>query len=530
MNVAVSGSGSTGSTAREAREPFEHLRSIVDALPVGVVLLARDDDGRVTTLAANAAYAELVGEQPSPGSTLQGLPFGFYRADRHCPLPRPELPGFRAMAGQTVRNEELHVRRADGTWRVVVSGAAPVRHGERVVGAVVVCQDITPLNEMEEALRRREQELRERDRRKEQFLAVLSHELRNPLAAIANAAHVLRQRLGRGLDSERPLAILDRQVRNATRILDDLLDLSRITHGKIQLRRERVRLDALVTSAVQANRAVGGQGEPALSVELPPSPVFVEADPTRIEQVVANLVGNAVKHTPAAGHIRVSVDVREGRARVRVADDGAGIEPELLPRVFEPFVQGDTSIGRARGGLGIGLTLVRDLVALHGGTVGVQSDGPGRGSEFAFELPSVRGEPVVPERAPQPEAAAPSAARKVLVVEDNPDVAETLAEFLRTLGHEVRVAPDGPAALGAVDEGAPDVVLLDIGLPGIDGYEVARRLRASAGGDRLFLVGLTGYGQAEDRARSSAAGFDLHLTKPIDLEVVGRLVAAAARG
>ncbi len=527
MDVACDG-GATSPRGSDPREAFEPLRSIIDVLPVGVVLLAREDDGRVTTLAANAEYSQIVGDPPPPGSMLQGLPFGFYRADRRKPLPRPELPGFRAMSGETVRDEELHVRRADGSWRVVVAGAAPVRRGEVVAGAVVVCPDITALNEMEEALRRSEQELRERDRRKEHFLAVLSHELRNPLAAIANATHVLRHRLGRRLDPERVLAILDRQVRNSTRILDDLLDVSRITHGKIQLRVERVRLDTLVTSAVQARRALGGEGEPALELELPRDAVFVDADPTRIEQVVANLIGNAVKHTPASGRIRVAVGARDGRARVTVADDGAGIDAKLLPRVFDPFVQGDTSVGRARGGRGIGLTLVRELVALHGGTVHARSGGPGRGSEFAFELPVARDVPAAAEPARSgPELSA--GGRKILVVEDNADAADTLAEYLGALGHDVRVAPDGRTALGAVAEGAPDVVLLDIGLPGIDGYEVARRLRARDGGARLLLVALTGYGQPEDRARSRAAGFDLHLTKPVDLDAVGRLVASAAR-
>jgi CheY-like chemotaxis protein/two-component sensor histidine kinase len=323
------------------------------------------------------------------------------------------------------------------------------------------------------------------------------------------------------------LAILDRQVRNSTRLLDDLLDISRITRGKIQLRRERVRLDALVASAIEAHRAVGGNGGPALSLELPPGPVFVDADPTRVEQVVVNLLGNAVKHTPPAGHVRIAVECRDGRARVRVSDDGSGIAPDLLPHVFEPFVQGDTSLSRSRGGLGIGLTLVRELVALHGGTVEATSDGPDRGSTFVVALPAVA--PEIAHDARRIRAVPPPARRKILVVEDNADAAETLAEFLTSRGHEVRIASDGSAALGALQQVIPEVVLLDIGLPGMDGYEVARRLRACACGDRLFLVALTGYGQAEDRARSREAGFDVHVTKPVDLDTVARLVANAAR-
>jgi len=523
MDDATSSAGSGSSPDPEAREAFEPLCSIIEALPVGVVLLAGNDAARVTTYACNAAYSSLVGDPPH-GSMLQGLPFGFYRADRRTALARAELPGFRAISGETVRDEELHVRRADGAWRVVVAGAAPVRQRTRIVGAVVVCQDITSLNDTEDALRRSEQELRERDRRKEQFIAEVSHELRNPLAAIANASHLLRHRLARGLDPSSALAILDRQVQNGTRILDDLLDVSRIARGKILLRRERLRLDALVASAVEAHRAVASNGGPAVSLDLPARPVFVEADPTRIEQVMANLLGNAVKHTPS-GHVRVAVDAGEGGVRVRVSDDGAGIAPGLLPKVFDPFVQGD----RTHGGLGIGLTLVRDLVTLHGGTVEARSDGPGRGSEFVVSLPALGD--TSSAVSPADAAADPGvvARRTVLVVEDNADAAETLAEFLSSRGHEVRVATDGAAALGAIEEGPPDLVLLDIGLPGMDGYEVARRLRAQERGDRPFLVALTGYGQAEDRARSRDAGFDLHLTKPVDLEAVARLVANAVR-
>jgi signal transduction histidine kinase/ActR/RegA family two-component response regulator len=381
-----------------------------------------------------------------------------------------------------------------------------------------------------EALRRANEELEAAAREKDGFLAMLAHELRNPLAGISNAARVIRLRAARGEDLERPLAMLDRQIRNGARLLDDLLDVSRLTRGLVDIRREPVRLDAVVASAVESQRALLDAAGHQLALELPDAPVVVSGDPTRLEQVVANLVHNAAKYTPERGHVRVTL-AREGDdAVVTVADDGAGIAPELLPRIFELFVQGETGLARSRGGLGLGLTLVKRLVELHGGTVTARSDGPRRGATFTVRLRAEVAEEGARAAAP---ALAHGRARgvraRVLVVEDNVDMAALLAEYLRRLGHDVRVANDGVGAMATLSAFTPDVALLDVGLPGMDGYELAGRLRARLG-DGALLVAVTGYGQESDRRRALAAGFARHLTKPVEPEQLAAVVASAAGG
>ncbi len=391
----------------------------------------------------------------------------------------------------------------------------PVRgdKGEvRWVGAVVL--DVSDRKRLMAELRRRADELAEADRRKDEFLAVLSHELRNPLAPIRNAVELLRGgEAGRG----RARDVIERQVAQLSRLVDDLLDVSRITRGKVTLRRERVSLSEVVARAVETVRPLIDARGHSLMVRVDAEPPRLDADPTRLEQVVANLLNNAAKYTGERGHITVRAGREGGEAVVRVRDTGAGIPADVLPHVFDLFRQADRTLDRSEGGLGIGLTLVKRLAELHGGRVEAHSDGPGRGSEFVVRLPLSAGPaPPAPPPAPRP---AP-AARRVLVVDDNADAADTLAALLHGRGHAVRVARDGDAALLAAREFGPEVVLLDIGLPGMDGYAVARALRAAPGGGGLRLVALTGYGRDEDRRRSSEAGFDEHLVKPVAPEVL----------
>jgi signal transduction histidine kinase/ActR/RegA family two-component response regulator len=380
-----------------------------------------------------------------------------------------------------------------------------------------------------EALRRANERLEAAAREKDGFLAMLAHELRNPLAAISSAARVIRLRAARGEDLDRPLAMLDRQVRNGARLLDDLLDVSRLTRGLVDLRREPVRLEAVVASAVESQRELIDAAGHRLELSLPDAPLVVSGDPTRLEQVVANLVHNAAKYTPERGHVRVSLSREGGDAVLTVADDGAGIPPELLPRIFELFVQGETGLARSRGGLGLGLTLVKRLVELHGGVVSARSEGRGCGSAFTVRLAAL---PAHEVSAPAAGGGAASRAAghgaRVLVVEDNLDAAALLAEYLRVLGHEVRVANDGAGAIATLAAFTPDVALLDVGLPGMDGYELAGRLRARLG-DAVQIVAVTGYGQESDRRRALQAGFARHLTKPVAPEELAELVAAAAR-
>ncbi len=371
------------------------------------------------------------------------------------------------------------------------------------------------------------QALQNAGRHKDQFLAMLSHELRNPLSAIANAVSVMRLRLAQGQGLEDPLKVLERQLRNCSRMLDDLLDVARFSRGTVRLRREPVQLGDVITSAVETQRALVEHHGHELTVALPDRPLVVDGDPTRLEQVFVNLLSNAAKYSPDGSRILVAVERGPGEAVVRVRDNGFGIAPDLLPHVFDLFVQADRSLARSQGGLGLGLSLVRSLVEMHGGTVHASSRGVGAGSEFVVRLPT-RAEPVQPAppragRAPVA-AAADAGARRILLVEDNLDAAETLAEALGMLGHEVEVVHDGPSALAAVAARTPELVLLDIGLPGMDGYEVARRIHLALEEDAPVLIALTGYGQEEDRERARAAGIDLHLTKPFDLSRLEELI------
>ena len=357
------------------------------------------------------------------------------------------------------------------------------------------------------------------NRSKDEFLAMLGHELRNPLGAIANGARLLDA----AEEATRAHArdVITRQVQHLARMTDDLLDAARAMTGKIVLQRQPLELAQAASRAVAALRASGRAGEHRFLERL--EPVWVDADPTRIEQVLANLLANAVKYTPAGGAITVSV-VREGAdAVLRVADEGIGMPPELVARVFDPFVQGERPLDRSYGGLGIGLTLVRRLAELHGGSANAASEGPGKGSVFTVRLPAVEAPATRAGGRPADAAARP---REVLVVEDNPDARETLQRLLEHEGHRVRVAVDGPAALEALRSARPEIALIDIGLPGMDGYELARRIRADIDAERkLVLVAITGYGLPEDRRRSAAAGFDAHLIKPLDLDALDALLS-----
>jgi PAS domain S-box-containing protein len=360
------------------------------------------------------------------------------------------------------------------------------------------------------------------NRAKDEFLAMLSHELRNPLSAVRNA--IVSARLDQGR-RERALDIARRQTEQLARLVDDLLDISRITHGRIVLRNEPLYLTEVIERAVEATRSLIDDRGHTLRVSLPPDDVQVEGDLTRLEQVVVNLLGNSAKYTERGGQIDLVLE-RDGSAAVlRVRDKGIGIAPDMLGRVFELFAQSQRGLDRSQGGLGIGLTLVRSLVGLHGGTVEARSDGIGRGSEFVVRLPAL-----APAAAPLP-VARRSADRvdagraRILIVEDNVDAAESLAMLLDLLGHQVRVAHDGLAALELVTKRVPDFMLVDIGLPGMDGYEIARRIRRQPALQHVVLVALTGYGRDEDRVAARAAGFDHHLVKPIEPDALQALFA-----
>jgi signal transduction histidine kinase/CheY-like chemotaxis protein len=383
-------------------------------------------------------------------------------------------------------------------------------------------QEVVRRQRLEEELRQKNEELADADRRKDEFLATLGHELRNPLAPIRNSLEIMRLAEGNAAAVGEARAMMERQVRLMVRLIDDLLDVSRITRGKLRLRKERLDLAAVVRSAVESCRPqLDGAGQ-RLTVRVPAEPVHLEADPVRLAQVLGNLLNNAAKYTDRGGEVQLTAERRGDEVVVAVRDTGIGIAAEQLPRLFEMFSQGAAATARSQGGLGIGLALVKGLVEMHGGRVSAHSDGPGRGSEFVVRLPA----PAGPAPASRPAGNGdgyPRGKCRVLVADDNHDAADSLALMLRLRGHDTRTAHDGQEAVEAAGQFRPDVALLDLGMPRLNGFDAARRLRAEPWGATLLLVALTGWGQDEDRRRAAEAGFDHHLTKPVapaDLEEV----------
>jgi signal transduction histidine kinase/ActR/RegA family two-component response regulator len=376
---------------------------------------------------------------------------------------------------------------------------------------------------------RAEQALRDAHRRKDEFLAMLAHELRNPLAPIRNALEVVQAKCPPTPELQWTMDTIDRQLRQMVRLVDDLLDVSRITRGRIELRRQPTTLRAIVETALESSRPVMEEFGHELAVSLPAEPIWVNADPTRMAQVLTNLLNNAAKYTDPGGHVRLSVAREDQEAVVAVRDDGTGIPPDMLRAVFDMFTQVDRSLERSQGGLGIGLTLVQKLVELHGGSVYAQSDGTGQGSEFVVRVPVMAAEPGAHEPAVAAEIKAGTpGGHRVLVVDDNLDSAKTLAMLMTMLGNEVRTAHDGLQAVEMAAEFRPHVALLDIGLPKLNGYEAARRIRENPLGREIMLIAVTGWGKEEDRCRSQEAGFDHHLTKPVELATLQQLLASCA--
>jgi len=419
---------------------------------------------------------------------------------------------------------EYRLRRHDGEWRWILDHGVPLYGTEgEFTGYIGSCVDITEQKELEQELHRRLQELAEADRHKDEFLAMLSHELRNPLAGITNATYLLERNDPSAFQLGELRSLIQRQTSYLSRLVDDLLDVSRLTRGLVELQLTTVDLRAVVEQAVEAGRAEVECRRHRLTLRLPDTPLPLHADPIRVEQIVLNLLFNAAKYTEPGGQIWVDVEEDAGCAVIRVRDTGVGIARELLRRVFDLFTQADKSYARTHGGLGIGLALVQRLVLLHGGTVEARSEGPGRGSEFEVRFPiSSDALSAAPPAAP----ASPSmeAGRRVLIIEDDCDAAQTLGEILALSGHEIALAFTGPEGLERARSFLPEVILCDIGLPGMDGWAVARQLRAEPETRGTRLIALTGFGLPEDRRRTLEAGFDRHLTKPVDLPELERLV------
>jgi PAS domain S-box-containing protein len=449
-------------------------------------------------------------------------PFSFLSPPGHA----DDLAGLREKVrlGKRVEPCEVVHLRKDGTRVDVSLSLSPVRDAAgAVTGASAIGRDVTERKRAEAARKQAEEALQEADRRKDEFLAMLAHELRNPLAPIRNALEILRKAGTTGPLVEPTRQLIERQVQQVVRLVDDLLDVSRITRGQIELRKGPVELAAVLAQALETSRPLLDARKHQVTVVLPPEPVYLEADPTRLAQVFANLLNNAAKFTEEGGSVGLTAERQGAAVVVRVRDTGIGMTPEMLARAFDLFAQADRSLDRTQGGLGIGLTLARRLVQMHDGSIEAFSDGPGKGTELVVRLPILQGVPPA-DRAPRGEAA-PRTSRRILVVDDNVDAAQSLAQFLAMVGHEVCTAYGGPAALEVARASRPEAVLLDIGMPGMDGYELARRLRQEPGLERVLLVALTGYGQEEDRRRSRQAAIDYHLVKPVDPETLEALLA-----
>ena len=457
----------------------------------------------------------------APG-TFAGT-FDAFLADIH-PEDREGVIGTITRTVEEGRDHFIEYRflHPDGGQRWV-EGRGKIFHDQegRPARLIGVCLDVTDRKRAEGALR-------EADRRKDEFLATLAHELRNPLAPIRTGLQILNHREV----ADPLLAMMDRQVEHLASLIDDLMDVSRISLGKIGLRKEVVTLASVVEQAVATIRPTIEERGHRLNVNVPDGDVRLEADPVRLGQILSNLLENAARYTDPGGLIRVDARSEGGEIVIGVRDTGVGIAPELLTKVFDLFLQVERRLDRSQGGLGVGLSLVKSLVEMHGGSVSARSEGPGRGSEFVVRLPALAG---IPDDR-HPSLQRPRCVRRheshvlrILVVDDNQDAANSLAKYLkRVAGHEVEVAYDGQEALGLARRSRPDVVLLDIGLPGMSGYEVAERLREWPETGEARLIALTGWGQEEDRRRSRSSGIDVHLVKPVDLDVILDLLAAPA--
>ncbi len=566
---------------RAVRDSESRFRTMADHAPV--MVWVTETDGRCTYL--SRSWYEFTGQTPA-----QGLGFGWLDATHPDDRETSDAAFRSANAQQRPFRLEYRLRRADGSYRWAIDSAAPhfSDSGEFMgyIGSVI---DIEDRKRMEQALAASNAQLQQADRRKDRFLATLAHELRNPLAPIRQAVRILGAPAASERDRSWSRGVIERQVQTMSLLLDDLLDVSRITLGKLALRREPVTLAAIVGAALETARPLIEAGQHQLDLDLPADPVPLDVDPLRLAQVFANLLTNAAKYTDPGGRIVLRAVVTDAVLQLSVRDTGIGIDPHHLEAIFEMFSQASGADRRTQGGLGIGLALVRGLVALHGGSIEARSAGPGCGSEFVVRLPlagrqepqalppsghrspsfdspgrrrsdgplqrapadrpdapassaspvPATASPVPATASPVPAAASPAAAaasadvsggpsagRRVLVADDNRDAAQTLARFLSLQGWDVSTAFDGEEALALAGSFRPEICLLDIGMPGLDGYEVARRLRARPGCP--LLVALTGWGQDADRRRSLEAGFDRHLTKPVDLDALQHLLAATA--
>jgi PAS domain S-box-containing protein len=503
----------------ELHQRIHELQTILDIAPVGINVA---QDPECKTITSNRALAEMLG-MPYGENVSKSRPdfekvtYRVFRGEQEVPVD--QLPMQRAARrGVEANGDILTIERGDGSKIDVLVCAKPVRDNQGCIqGAVGICVDVT-------AHRKAEMGLRDANRQKDEFLAVLAHELRNPLAPIRGAVQLLRLFGSSVPDKGLAIEVIDRQVDTLARLVDDLLDVSRFTRGKIAVRKELLEVSSTIQRAIDTTLPLIHARGQTLSVSLSNEPLYVEGDSTRLEQVFCNLLNNAAKFMAQGGRIEVSCRRTEGQAAVHIRDHGRGLAAETIPLLFEPFYQVDQGLARSEGGLGLGLALAKQLVELHGGRIEAQSAGVGSGSEFVVRLPLAK--PTSSSRS-QLEAKSSTAANgglRILIVDDSPDAVTTMKLLLEVRGHDPRTASDGPEALAIFAEFRPQVILLDIGLPGMDGYEIAKRVRKTEPGEHVKIIATTGYGREEDRLRATEAGFDFHLTKPVNFKTLEELL------
>jgi signal transduction histidine kinase/AmiR/NasT family two-component response regulator len=481
---------------------------MLEKLPAGAYTC--DSDGLITYF--NQHAVQLWGRAPKLNDPVDRFcgSFKLFASDG-SPIAHRECWMAQALlTGKEFNGHEIVIERPDGQRVTALAHANPIRDGVgKLLGAVNVLVDISDRKRHEDALK-------EADRSKNEFLATLAHELRNPLAPIRNAIEVLHLQDTPSPELQWALNVIDRQTQQMTRLIDDLLDVARITGNKLELRKERIELAKVLQAAVEISQPHIEERAHQFTVNAPVESIYLDGDLTRLAQVVSNLLNNAAKYTESGGHIWLTAERNDGHTVITVRDNGVGISAEMIPRVFDMFTQAKQSQDSSQSGLGVGLALVHRLVEMHGGTIKAHSDGPGRGSAFILRLPIAEAAQASPVPRRESESVTPASLLNILVVDDNHDSAESMDVLLRIMGNAVRTAHDGLEAFQMAAEFRPDVVLLDIGLPGIDGYEVARRIRQQRWGGRMILIAATGWGQETDRQRTKEAGFDYHLVKPLD--------------
>ena len=514
----------TERTSAEAalRASEERFRTLFELGPVAVYTC--DVSGVIRDY--NRRAAELWCREPALGDSAERfcgsfkmfLPDGTFMPHEQCPMAE-------VLSGKIaeVRDAEVLIERSGGSRITVVANIRPLKNvlGE-VMGAINCFYDITERKKSEEALK-------DADRHKDEFLATLAHELRNPLAPIKNAAHILRVLNSDNVIVNRAQKIIERQANHLAKLVDDLLDIARIQKGKIQLHKEHLDLGKTISRAVEACEHLIHLQDHTISVDIQSNPpIHINADPTRVDQILINLISNSAKYTPSQGSIKISAALELGMAVVRVRDNGVGIEPEMLKRIFDVFTQVEQSMDRSQGGLGLGLKLVKELVEMHGGYVEAKSEGLNKGSEFIVRLPAL-------EKADSKLIAAvgipefKGSAKRILVVDDHPDNRESMKMILSMSGHSVELAEDGVEAVQKALQLLLDVAFIDIGLPKMNGFDVAREIRSRPGGADIVLIAVSGYGQAEDKRKALDAGFDAHLTKPVDSGALDKILSELER-